>query len=73
MHPALRDDEEVITRALQTPVSQTPYFILMHPGVFPQPEVFRPERWLEQDEKAPKLDRYLVSFGKGSRQCVGLK
>ncbi|KAK0390740.1 hypothetical protein NLU13_0243 [Sarocladium strictum] len=55
-----------------TPVSQTPYFSLMHPGIFPDPQRFRPERWLEAEEKCQRLNKYLVSFGKGTRQCVGL-
>jgi cytochrome P450 len=36
--------------------------------VFPSPLEFRPERWL--DNKG--LEKYLVSFSKGSRQCVGI-
>ncbi|TQN65799.1 Cytochrome P450 monooxygenase sdnE [Colletotrichum shisoi] len=55
-----------------TPVSQTPYFILTHPSVFPEPHRFRPERWIEAEAKGRRLDRYLVSFGKGSRQCLGI-
>ncbi|KAJ6440648.1 putative thiol methyltransferase 2 [Purpureocillium lavendulum] len=50
----------------------TPYFVLMHPTIFPNPTCFWPERWLEAAAKDVKLDRYLVCFGKGSRQCLGL-
>jgi len=58
----------------QTPISQTPYFILTHPDIFPEPEVFRPERWLDKNGKlSTSLDKYLVAFGKGSRQCLGIK
>lgn len=39
--------------------------------LFPQSEVFNPERWTDP-EKARSLDRFLFSFGKGSRQCVGM-
>ncbi|KAM7189477.1 cytochrome P450 monooxygenase sdnE [Rhypophila sp. PSN 637] len=53
-----------------TPVSQSAYFILMHPDIFPQPIEFRPERWLQPGKR---LDRYLISFGKGTRQCLGIK
>jgi cytochrome P450 len=52
-----------------TPVSQTCYFVLMNPSIFPDPETFRPERWLDKEKR---LERYLVSFGKGSRQCLGM-
>lgn len=58
---------------VQTPVSETPYFVLMHPSIFPDPSTFKPERWLDPAAKDKKLDRYLVSFGKGSRQCLGMK
>ena len=42
--------------------------IHVNPKIFPSPHEFRPERWLNN----PKLDRYLVSFSKGSRQCLGI-
>jgi cytochrome P450 len=37
-------------------------------SIFPSPEEFQPERWLNN----PSLSRYLFSFSKGSRQCVGI-
>jgi cytochrome P450 len=41
--------------------------------IFPAPTVFKPERWLEaRPAGAPPLERYLVAFTKGSRQCVGM-
>jgi cytochrome P450 len=44
-----------------------------NPSIFPEPFKFKPERWLEKrPEGAPPLDRYLISFSKGSRQCVGM-
>lgn len=45
----------------------------MDPTVFPEPTEFRPERWIEAKQKNTRLDRYMVSFGRGSRQCVGIK
>ncbi|CAI0647710.1 unnamed protein product [Colletotrichum noveboracense] len=56
-----------------TPVSETPYFVLMHPSVFPETQIFKPERWLEAEKQGKRLGKYLVSFGKGSRQCLGMK
>src|SRR5271156_1955700 len=50
--------------------------ILIHHNeeIFPESYKFKPERWLEKrPEGAPPLDRYLVSFSKGSRQCAGMK
>ena len=42
--------------------------------IFPEAYKFKPERWLEKRaEGKPPLDRYLVSFSKGSRQCVGMQ
>lgn len=52
-----------------TPVSETPYFVLMHAGVFPEPTQFKPERWLQP---GARLDKYLVSFGRGTRRCLGI-
>ncbi|KAI0442185.1 cytochrome P450 [Xylaria telfairii] len=37
---------------------------------FPNSKKFVPERWLQAGGK--KLDKYLVSFCKGSRSCVGI-
>jgi cytochrome P450 len=45
----------------------------MDTNIFPDPEQFKPERWLKAEEEGFPLQRYLVSFSKGSRQCVGLK
>ncbi|KAL8904291.1 MAG: hypothetical protein Q9171_007107 [Xanthocarpia ochracea] len=47
--------------------------LLLHadPTFFPSPTTFSPDRWLTQSPK--KLEhRYLVTFGKGSRQCIGM-
>lgn len=51
-----------------TPVSMTSVLIHHDESVFPSSHEFRPERWLEN----PRLDKYLVSFSKGSRQCLGM-
>ncbi|ELR03254.1 hypothetical protein VC83_02379 [Pseudogymnoascus destructans] len=40
-------------------------------NIFPSPDKFDPERWVDP-EAARFLDKYLVPFGKGSRQCVGM-
>ena len=50
--------------------------VLIHQNetIFPEAQKFKPERWLEKrNEGSPRLDRYLVSFTKGSRQCVGMQ
>lgn len=53
-----------------TPVSETIYFVLMDPTIFPEPDVFRPERWIEDGQH---LSKHQVSFNKGGRQCIGIK
>jgi cytochrome P450 len=40
--------------------------------IFPDPDSFNPERWLDPSA-TKRLDKYLVSFSKGSRQCVGIQ
>ncbi|KAK3352199.1 cytochrome P450 [Lasiosphaeria hispida] len=34
-------------------------------------DVFRPERWLEDEERARKMERYMFQFGGGSHLCIG--
>lgn len=51
-----------------TPVSMTSVLMHHNPTIFPDSHKFSPNRWLEN----PHLDKYLVAFSKGSRQCVGI-
>ncbi|KAF5379295.1 hypothetical protein D9757_007640 [Collybiopsis confluens] len=52
-------------------------FVHLNPELFPDPAKFKPERWLD---RAPRVentteinsDRYLVSFSRGPRACVGI-
>jgi cytochrome P450 len=42
------------------------------PNVFPDPEKFEPERWLESsEEKLQEMERSFFAFGAGSRTCIG--
>jgi cytochrome P450 len=52
-----------------TPVGMTSALIHQNSEIFPEPQKFVPERWIEN----PHLDMYLLSFSKGSRQCAGIK
>ncbi|OQE11805.1 hypothetical protein PENVUL_c002G00935 [Penicillium vulpinum] len=54
-----------------TAVSLSQYVYNTDGSVFPEPNTFRPERWLGDDFK--HLDRHLVSFSRGSRGCLGIK
>ncbi|KAL2408013.1 Cytochrome P450 monooxygenase [Exophiala dermatitidis] len=52
-----------------TPVSMTNALVLMDPDIFPDPDTFNPDRWLEGGHS---LEKYQVAFSKGSRQCLGM-
>jgi cytochrome P450 len=49
----------------------TQYVVLLHNDarMFPEPEKFKPERWVGN----PGLDKWLLSFSKGDRMCIGPK
>jgi cytochrome P450 len=45
-------------------------------SIFPSPETFLPERWLDSDkagsaERLSRMNQYLMPFGTGSRVCGG--
>jgi len=41
-------------------------------GVFGEDaDLFRPERWLESEARNKEMEKYLLTFGAGSRTCVG--
>ena len=51
-------------------VVMSPWIMHRHPGYFPDPEKFDPDRWLP--ERAQKLPRFAYfPFGGGPRQCIG--
>lgn len=50
----------------------TTYYIQMDPTIYPEPENFDPERWLNATPDNP-IHTYLLPFGKGSRACAGQK
>ncbi|POS72678.1 cytochrome P450 [Diaporthe helianthi] len=54
----------------KTPVGMSIYAMHFDPNVFPEPDVFKPERWLGQ--YTPQMDRNFVPFTKGSRSCLGI-
>ena len=43
--------------------------INLSPDIFPDPLEFHPERFIEN----PDLQRHLLTFGHGSRQCLGMQ
>ncbi|PYH92277.1 cytochrome P450 [Aspergillus ellipticus CBS 707.79] len=54
-----------------TPVGMSAALIHHDEAIFPRSHEFVPERWTDLDERK-RLYRYLVSFSKGSRQCIGM-
>jgi cytochrome P450 len=57
--------------AAQTRVSFSHYVYNNDPAIFPDPHSFKPERWLEANVE--ELERHMVSFSRGSRNCIGMK
>ncbi|KAL2821767.1 cytochrome P450 [Aspergillus cavernicola] len=54
-----------------TVVSMSSWMMHHNEDLYPEAKRFNPERWMDP-ARAKSLDRYLFSFGKGSRQCVGM-
>jgi benzoate 4-monooxygenase len=52
-----------------TLVSVPAYVAHRDPAVFPDPEKFVPERWLQEDAKA--VQKYFIAFSTGARGCIG--
>jgi cytochrome P450 len=43
-------------------------------AIFPNHKKFSPERWLNQPMyEGRQLERYMLAFGRGTRQCLGMK
>lgn len=51
-----------------TPVSMTGMLVHYDSNYYPEPLVFNPDRWLQN----PGLEKYLVPFSRGTRQCIGI-
>nr|WGZ60588.1 cytochrome P450 [Fusarium tricinctum] len=61
--------EWVIPRG--TPIGMTSMINHWNKEIFPNPDDFTPERWLDNGKPNYKLQKLLISFGKGSRACIG--
>ncbi|WP_274564884.1 cytochrome P450 [Streptomyces spiramyceticus] len=53
-----------------TAIVYSPYLIQRRADIFPDPEIFDPERWLPDCGPAPQRGAY-VPFGGGARKCPG--
>ncbi|KAJ5170027.1 uncharacterized protein N7500_002810 [Penicillium coprophilum] len=54
-----------------THVGMTSLFMHHNEEIFPNSQSFIPERWMDPDQRK-SLEKYLVPFSKGSRQCIGI-
>ncbi len=53
-------------------VSAQAYSLHRNKEVFPEPEVWKPERWLDASrEKRDEMMRWFWAFGSGGRMCIG--
>ncbi|KAH6625627.1 cytochrome P450 [Boeremia exigua] len=58
-----------------TPVGMSAQMTHFNADIFPEPLRFWPERWLTSSSSAPNnrpLKDFLMAFGRGGRQCVGM-
>lgn len=53
-----------------TIMSMTALLTHQNERIFPEPQVFKPERWLGTENK--RLERYLIPFNRGTRSCLGI-
>ena len=60
-------------RPLQTLVASAAHVYHHDPNVFSDPGSFRPERWLVGDVEISEMEKNMMPFSKGSRQCPGQK
>jgi len=63
--------EWVIPRG--TPIGMTSVINHWDKGLFPNPDEFNPDRFLEGGQPNLKLSKYLIAFSKGTRSCIGEK
>ena len=53
-----------------TPVSSTTLCVHTNETIFPDPWTFEPKRW--SGKEGTERRKYLMSFGKGARGCIGI-
>ncbi|RHZ61391.1 hypothetical protein CDV55_104001 [Aspergillus turcosus] len=55
-----------------TPVSLCTVLVHLDSSIFPDPHHFDPARWVRASEEGVNLDKFIVAFTKGTRQCLGI-
>jgi cytochrome P450 len=57
-----------------TPIGMTSWMLHHDEEVFPDAAQFRPERWVDGSEaERRELEKHLMAFGRGNRQCIGMQ
>ncbi|KAF9523589.1 cytochrome P450 [Crepidotus variabilis] len=46
---------------------------LLDPNVYPEPESFQPERWLDPESTANKNPKNYLVYGNGPHKCIGIE
>jgi cytochrome P450 len=73
--PRMIDTQDMVLNGYKIPrgtiVGMSSWMMHRNPKIFPDPDTFRPERWLDPANTA-KLEKSFVAFGRGSRQCIGM-
>lgn len=64
----IRDDYTVPVGSMIIP---TFYNSLHDPEVFPDPDAFLPERWLDPEGSASQNPKHYLVFGNGAHRCIG--
>jgi cytochrome P450 len=67
MREDMQFNEWTIPRGMLVGMSQP--MIHFNERIFPNPWTFDPERWLK-GEVSKNLEKYLVSFSRGARECI---
>lgn len=57
----------------RTVVSMSPYTLHRNAEVFPDPMVFKPERWLGEYGDLTEMKKWFWAFSSGGRMCIGLQ
>src|SRR5436853_3113955 len=54
-----------------TVVAISPYVLHRHPTYWPEPEVFEPRRFLDEEGERTRKPYSYIPFGAGPRSCIG--
>jgi cytochrome P450 len=76
MTSAMSDSSDSIDYIIPrgTAIGMSSWIMHHNEVIFPNSTMFIPERWLdEKGQQRKDLEQYLLSFSKGSRQCLGMK